>query len=64
MAVGNTVSATIATSYGCFWISFAIILIPGFGIAEAYPTAAEFNHGLGFFMLVQLHNHRLVLNLG
>ncbi|KAI9157937.1 hypothetical protein HJFPF1_05922 [Paramyrothecium foliicola] len=51
MAVGNTVGATIAASYGCFWISFAIILIPGFGIEAAYPNPAEFNHGLGFFML-------------
>jgi succinate-acetate transporter protein len=51
MAVGNTVSATIAVSYGCFWMSFAVILIPAFGVEAAYSNPAEYNHGMGFFLL-------------
>lgn len=39
MAVGNTFGATALSSYGGFWISFAIILTPGgFGIQAAYAT--------------------------
>jgi uncharacterized protein len=40
MAVGNTFGATALSSYGGFWISFAIILTPGgFQIVEALePT--------------------------
>ncbi|KAF2153675.1 hypothetical protein K461DRAFT_276710 [Myriangium duriaei CBS 260.36] len=51
MASGNTVAATISASYGCFWLSFAIMLIPGFGISQAYPTTAELNHAIGFFII-------------
>jgi succinate-acetate transporter protein len=32
MAVGNTFGATALSSYGGFWISFAVILTPGFQI--------------------------------
>lgn len=39
MAVGNTFGATALSSYGGFWISFAIILTPGgFQIVEALET--------------------------
>ncbi|GAM91386.1 hypothetical protein ANO11243_094360 [Dothideomycetidae sp. 11243] len=51
MASGNTVGATIMTSYGCFWISYAIMLIPSFGVAASYPTIAELNHAIGFFII-------------
>ncbi|KAL2214653.1 hypothetical protein CC79DRAFT_1328545 [Sarocladium strictum] len=51
MAAGNTVSATIASAYGCFWMSFAVILIPGFGVAEAYSNPAHYSQANGFFML-------------
>ncbi|OAL48730.1 hypothetical protein IQ07DRAFT_513163 [Pyrenochaeta sp. DS3sAY3a] len=51
MAAGKTASATIAATYGCFWLSFAVILIPGFGVQDAYPSLAEYNHGMGCFML-------------
>ena len=54
MAAGNTVSATIASAYGCFWMSFAVILIPGFRVADAYTSVAEYNHANGFFMLVSI----------
>jgi succinate-acetate transporter protein len=32
MAVGNTFGATALSSYGGFWLSFAIVLTPGFAI--------------------------------
>ncbi|EXJ95830.1 hypothetical protein A1O1_00955 [Capronia coronata CBS 617.96] len=41
MAVGNTFGATALSSYGGFWISFAIILTPGgFEIESTIETAA------------------------
>jgi uncharacterized protein len=52
MAAGNTVSATISSTYGCFWLSFAIILIPGFHVRDAYSTQEEYNHAIGLFMMV------------
>ncbi|KAM0203192.1 hypothetical protein ACHAQI_010598 [Fusarium lateritium] len=51
IANGNTVSATIAASYGCFWISFAISLIPGFHIRDAYPSVEDYNHANGLFLM-------------
>eukprot|EP00249_Psilotum_nudum_P029017 c39129_g1_i1 orf=193-843(-) len=38
--VGNTFGGTVFTSYGAFWLSFAVIYIPGFGILEPYLTTA------------------------
>lgn len=53
MAVGNTFGATALSSYGGFWISFAIILTPGgFDISAAYADAgpnAE-NFALGYYL--------------
>ncbi|KAH8179851.1 hypothetical protein LIA77_01370 [Sarocladium implicatum] len=51
MASGKTVSATISSAYGCFWMSFAVILIPGFGVREAYNNDADYYKANGFFML-------------
>lgn len=53
MAVGNTFGATALSSYGGFWLSFAIVLTPGgFDIVDAYaggdPNA--FNNAFGFFL--------------
>lgn len=53
MAVGNTFGATALTSFGAFWFSFAIILMPSFGIADSY-TPAEFNVAFGLFLMVRL----------
>ncbi|KAI9315362.1 GPR1/FUN34/yaaH family-domain-containing protein [Dichotomocladium elegans] len=38
---GNTFGATAFSSYGAFWLSYATILIPWSGIAEAYEKAAD-----------------------
>jgi uncharacterized protein len=53
MAVGNTFGATALSSYGGFWISFAIILTPGFGIVEALTKTDphQFYNSMGFFLL-------------
>ncbi|EPS38781.1 hypothetical protein H072_7462 [Dactylellina haptotyla CBS 200.50] len=61
MAVGNTFGATALSSYGGFWISFAIIIAGGnqsYGIAAAYstpgtPTEVATKHlssALGFYL--------------
>lgn len=51
MAVGNTFGATALSSYGGFWISYAILLTPGFAAlpSTAY-TATEEASALGFFL--------------
>jgi len=54
MAVGNTFGATALSSYGGFWISFAIILTPGgFGIVSALGggTSSNFLDSMGFFLI-------------
>jgi len=40
-ACGNTLGATAFSSYGAFWISWALIHIPGTGIIDAYANSAE-----------------------
>jgi succinate-acetate transporter protein len=53
MAVGNTFGATALSSYGGFWLSFAIVLTPGgFGIQAAYANggAHDFENAMGFFL--------------
>jgi len=54
MAVGNTFGATALSSYGGFWISFAIILTPGgFQIVSGLggPTSSAFLDSMGFFLM-------------
>jgi succinate-acetate transporter protein len=49
MAVGNTFGATALSSYGGFWISYAIILTPSFAVLS--PTDEIDNASvLGFFL--------------
>ncbi|OTB00722.1 hypothetical protein M426DRAFT_324085 [Hypoxylon sp. CI-4A] len=49
MAVGNTFGATALSSYGGFWISYAIVLTPGFATLTEYSTAEQ-HSVLGFFL--------------
>jgi succinate-acetate transporter protein len=63
MAVGNTFGATALSSYGGFWISFAIVLTPGgFDIVASYATkdasgaatgagVDDFTNAFGFFLM-------------
>lgn len=54
MAVGNTFGATALSSYGGFWISFAIVLTPGgFDIVAAYTAGGNFDISFGFFLFVR-----------
>ncbi|KAI1823199.1 GPR1/FUN34/yaaH family-domain-containing protein [Xylaria intraflava] len=50
MAVGNTFGATALSSYGGFWISYAIVLTPGFDALAVYTDAADSASALGFFL--------------
>ncbi|KAF8541292.1 GPR1/FUN34/yaaH family-domain-containing protein [Trichophaea hybrida] len=51
MAVGNTFGATALSSYGGFWISWAIIQTNGFGLVAAYGgDKADLNYAVGFFL--------------
>jgi GPR1/FUN34/yaaH family len=53
MAVGNTFGATALSSYGGFWISFALILTPGLNIVTALGgvTSSAFLDSMGFFLM-------------
>jgi succinate-acetate transporter protein len=55
MAVGNTFGATALSSYGGFWLSFAIVLTPGgFEIASTLSTEggeAAFLNSFGLFLM-------------
>ncbi|KAJ5992346.1 hypothetical protein N7451_008070 [Penicillium sp. IBT 35674x] len=54
MAVGNTFGATALSSYGGFWLSFAIVLTPGgFEIATSLGGASSqnFNYSFGLFLM-------------
>lgn len=53
-ACGNTFGATAFSSYGGFWMSFAAILTPGFGIADAYTSkdaADQLDSALGLYLI-------------
>jgi len=50
-AVGNTFGATALSSYGGFWLSYAVILIPGFNVGAGYATDdAEFHTAISFYL--------------
>ena len=55
MAVGNTFGATALSSYGGFWLSFAVILTPGgFAIEETLTAAGPsvFPDEFGLYLMV------------
>ena len=57
MAVGNTFGATALSSYGGFWLSFAIILTPGgFEIVSTLEEAGAWNFydSFGLYLIVRL----------
>ncbi|KAJ6136283.1 hypothetical protein N7512_001443 [Penicillium capsulatum] len=55
MAVGNTFGATALSSYGGFWLAFAIVLTPGgFEIKGEYVaegSALQFVNAMGIFLM-------------
>jgi succinate-acetate transporter protein len=51
MAVGNTFGATALSSYGGFWIAYAFLISPNWGIIETYgPYEGDSFSPLGFFL--------------
>lgn len=50
---GNTFGATAFSSYGGFWLSFALIFVPGAGILDAYSksTVQNLENSLGIYLL-------------
>jgi succinate-acetate transporter protein len=52
MAVGNTFGATALSSYGGFWLSFAIILTPGgFEIESTLQKTNAFYNSFGLYLM-------------
>jgi len=55
-ACGNTFGATAFSSYGAFWISYALIFIPGTGVLSSYTApdapAADLASAVGIFLMV------------
>jgi len=53
-ACGNTFGATAFTSYGAFWIAYALIFIPGTGVLAAYTDPkvppADLGNAVAFFL--------------
>lgn len=58
--MGNTFGATALSSYGGFWIAFAILLTPGGFEIEQSVVAADgaggFLYDVSFFLFVSLGN--------
>lgn len=52
MAVGNTFGATALSSYGGFWIAFAIVLTPG-GFKVEATLKDQFLASMGLFLMVR-----------
>jgi uncharacterized protein len=51
-ACGNTFGALAFTSYGSFWFSYAIILIPFFNVIAAYgDDVTELQAALGHYLI-------------
>jgi succinate-acetate transporter protein len=49
---GNTFGATAFSSYGAFWLSYAAILVPWFGVFDTYVLyKKEVGSALGIFLL-------------
>lgn len=51
MAVGNTFAATALSSYGAFWLLYAAINVPSFGIVAAYEDTEQLSLAVAFFLL-------------
>ncbi|CAN3355512.1 ammonia transport outward protein 2 [Diutina catenulata] len=48
---GNTFGNIALCSYGAFWLSYAAILVPSFGISAAYEDTDQMANATGFFLL-------------
>lgn len=63
MAVGNTFGATALSSYGGFWLSFAITMTPGgfkiMSTLEKEGGTAMWNNSFGLYLMVSSF-HRIL----
>lgn len=51
--VGNTFGSTVHCSYGAFWLSYAMFLIPSLGLEAAYKgDMRAYSFGLGIFLIL------------
>jgi len=53
-ATGNTFGGTALSSYGGFWLSYAVILTPGFNVIGAYadlPDTKMLDNAIGFYLM-------------
>lgn len=50
MAVGNTFGATALSSFGGFWMSYALIFTPSLAVTDAYAGTNQTDGALGFFL--------------
>lgn len=50
MAIGNTFGATALSSYGGFWIAYALIFTPSLAVTDAYAETNQTDGALGFFL--------------
>lgn len=51
--VGNTFGSTVHCSYGAFWLSYAMFLIPYLGIRSAYQgDEAAYMFAVGIFLIL------------
>ncbi|KAK0183769.1 GPR1/FUN34/yaaH family-domain-containing protein [Armillaria mellea] len=59
---GNTFGATMFSSYGAFWMSYAAIYIPNFGILKHYNdyVAERYDSGLSAALAVYLFSWMLI----
>lgn len=51
IALGNVFGGTALSSYGGFWLSWAAIQIPWFGVSAAYTNKKDFTNAVSFFLL-------------
>ena len=51
--VGNTLGCTLHCSYGAFWLSFAMFLVPSLGIQAAYAgNMRAYSFALGIYLII------------
>ncbi|EEQ32783.1 hypothetical protein McanMca71_003353 [Microsporum canis] len=50
--VGNTLGTTIHSSYGAYWMAYAMLKIPGLHIQEAYGDERAYTFALGIFLII------------
>ncbi|KAF3483876.1 Gpr1 family protein [Arthroderma uncinatum] len=50
--VGNTLGTTIHSSYGAYWLAYAMLKIPGLKIREAYGDERSYTFALGIFLII------------